>query len=98
MSDKAAVAVGMDHPGTIENAISSLGSIIGASHALAGELHDAQGINMTAGDVASPGPQPAPQTSVDILIDALSGLHSEVAHLNDKLSQSLEEARRLRNT
>ncbi len=98
MSEQAAANVGMavDAPGTIENAIGVLDTIIDEAHAIAGTLHDALGVNLVDGKVPEVA-QPSPLTSVDILINQLDELHRRVRYLNERLNQAVVEANRLRN-
>ncbi len=81
---------------SVENALSGLSSAIEHGHEIATELHDSLSINLAVPEVAAETKQPSPVTTVDLLLNHIAGLDGRQRHLNERLTQALQETRRLR--
>ncbi len=97
MSDQAMASASVPQvDATVENALSGLSSALEHSHEIVTELHDALAITLTTANGTKEGAQPAPMTTVDTLMNHIQGLDVRARHLNERLTQALSEARRLR--
>ncbi len=97
MSDQAMASVPqVATDATVENALSGLSSAIEHSHEIVTELHDALSITLTTANGTKESAQPSPMTTVDTLMNHIQGLDVRARHLNERLTQALSEARRLR--